>query len=151
MSAKDVVEDCRRLNIFGLKREGHLVGGTDLLGGSLVIGSVGQEQHIRLTSTPCYFGGRRWWFVCPACDRRAGVLYKPPHSRNYLCRHCHGLSYMLSQNHRVRLEPILRDTKLTLKLTQLTQDIGQKGPSKRKALQILKTENKLEQVFSHIR
>ena len=29
------------------------------------------EETITLTSTPCHFGGRRVWFVCPRCHDRA--------------------------------------------------------------------------------
>ncbi len=30
---------------------------------------------IWLTSTPCNYGGLRWWFSCPCCQRRAAVLF----------------------------------------------------------------------------
>jgi hypothetical protein len=31
--------------------------------------------HIRLRTTPCNYGGVRWWFACPSCNRRAAILY----------------------------------------------------------------------------
>lgn len=50
-----------------------------------------------LTSTPCFFGGKRYWFICSAsrdgvyCGRRVGVLYLG--GRYFACRHCYDLSY----------------------------------------------------------
>lgn len=55
------------------------------------------DYKIPLTTTPCYFGGKRFWFICPwyangvYCGRRVGVLYK---SGDYFaCRHCYRLTY----------------------------------------------------------
>lgn len=59
-------------------------------------------RKVEITSTPCRFGNRRWWFICPspACGRRVAKLYFPPGENQYLCRHCHGLSYEARQKHR---------------------------------------------------
>src|SRR5438045_2006929 len=42
------------------------------------IQSAGQSQKvedvIKLTRTPCNYGGMRDWFVCPGCRRRVRVL-----------------------------------------------------------------------------
>jgi hypothetical protein len=58
-----------------------------------------QEKHdykIYLTSTTPHYGGKRWWFKCPAarCTRRVGVLYL---GNIFACRHCWGMAYA-SQN-----------------------------------------------------
>lgn len=53
-----------------------------------------KEARVILTTTPCHFGGKRYWFKCPMCDRRIGVLYKNGY---FACRYCHGLTYY-SQN-----------------------------------------------------
>lgn len=60
------------------------------------------SQVVRLTSTPCHFGGRRWWFMCPgpSCQRKVAKLHMPPGRIEYACRHCHGLSYEGRQKHR---------------------------------------------------
>ncbi len=65
--------------------------------------STGEETEIDykvpLVTTACYFGGVRWWFICPLtangvpCGRRVGKLYCPRDSMYYACRHCHDLSY----------------------------------------------------------
>lgn len=67
----------------------------------------GQTSHylVRLTSTPCHFGGKRWWFVCPlvwdgrACNRRVRILYRPWGTRYFACRECHELTYESRQRH----------------------------------------------------
>lgn len=57
-------------------------------------------QRIGLESTPCTFGGERWWFQCPSplegidCGgRRCGKLYVPPHASFFACRECYDLTY----------------------------------------------------------
>jgi hypothetical protein len=51
----------------------------------------------RLTTTPCSFGGKRYWFICGLsvngnyCGKRVGVLYK---AGDYFgCRNCQKLTY----------------------------------------------------------
>lgn len=54
------------------------------------------NYEIRLVSTPCHYGGVRWWFICPIlrngayCGRRVGVLYFGKYAG---CRHCYELTY----------------------------------------------------------
>lgn len=51
---------------------------------------------VDLVSTPCNYGGRRWWFICTAyqngvyCGRRVGSLYG---GKYFACRHCYNLTY----------------------------------------------------------
>ena len=45
---------------------------------------------VRIEWTPCNYGGRRAWWVCPDCGRRVAVLWG---GRRYACRHCHDLAY----------------------------------------------------------
>ena len=65
------------------------------------------NYKITLTSTTCYFGGIRYWFVCPAivnginCGKRVGVLYL--WGRYFACRHCYNLTYgSRNENRRFR-------------------------------------------------
>ena len=51
------------------------------------------DQRMALTPTPMRHVGRRWWYTCPACNRRAGVLHLPPGEAFFACRTCHDLSY----------------------------------------------------------
>ncbi len=57
------------------------------------------DYKIGLTTTPCYYGGVRYWFICPLsrngvyCCRRVAKLYKVPGTHYFGCRHCYNLSY----------------------------------------------------------
>lgn len=50
------------------------------------------QYSVKLTWTPCRFGGKRPWFICPVkkCQRRVAILYS---GNFYACRHCHQLTY----------------------------------------------------------
>ena len=52
------------------------------------------DYKVRLDWTPCSFGGRRWWLICPlmfngrACGRRVGAIYLGSIRGKYFgCRH----------------------------------------------------------------
>ncbi len=57
------------------------------------------DCKIELVSTPCYYGGHRWWFICPlvvngnVCGRRVGVLYLGD-GEYFGCMHCYDLAYL---------------------------------------------------------
>lgn len=53
-------------------------------------GKTTMNYKVHLSWSDCHFGGKRPWFLCPACDRRVGILYA---ERYYLCRHCLNLNY----------------------------------------------------------
>jgi len=60
-----------------------------------------------LESTVPYFGGRRWWFRCPGCDRRARKLYWSTGRILFGCHVCLSLGYESQQGdrkHRLRLK-----------------------------------------------
>ena len=121
---KTKVENLIRLSIFSLKALGYLTGRK--LGGLSWQGDQGSKQfglslegyqdknsrwirlssgtaqqpldyYIKLEATTCYFGGIRYWFLCPiitdgkSCGRRVAVLYK---GGDYFgCRYCYNLTY----------------------------------------------------------
>ena len=57
------------------------------------------EYEIRLSTSPCTYGGFRWWFECPVvkdgvyCGNRASKLYLPNGQLYFGCRACHDLTY----------------------------------------------------------
>ena len=61
---------------------------------------------IPVVSTPCNFGGKRWWFICPlvvngrSCLRRCRIVYMAPGAEYFGCRECHQLTYESRQRHR---------------------------------------------------
>jgi hypothetical protein len=77
---------------------------------SITNNNSGKKQDysyvVEVTSTPCNYGGERWWFICPlivdgrACRRRCRIIYLPPGSEYFGCRECHQLSYESRQRHR---------------------------------------------------
>ncbi len=59
------------------------------------------DYDIQLLSTPCNYGGKRYWFHCPLesnghkCRRRVAILYLPPGEKYFGCRHCYKLTYRI--------------------------------------------------------
>jgi hypothetical protein len=78
--------------------KGHLRGGSDR-----DEDKTEMEYGINLETTPCNFGGERWWFRCPLvkngqpCGRRCFKLYEPPGANSFGCREGHDLTYESAQ------------------------------------------------------
>jgi len=113
---RDTVDRCQALDIRALKRSGVLdmeLFGRDLpctvswANGSTMdvqyvaaderlrlryttADGVDHQEYIRLDYTKVHFGGRRVWFVCPACRRRAAILYLQ--RGGHVCRTCANLA-----------------------------------------------------------
>jgi len=51
------------------------------------------DYQVSLVTTPCNFGGERYWFACPSCGQRVAVLYRAPGDVYFRCRYCNNLSY----------------------------------------------------------
>lgn len=51
------------------------------------------NYRVELSSLPCRYGGRKWFYICPnqRCGRRCRVLYG--HQEFFVCRKCTGLWY----------------------------------------------------------
>lgn len=55
------------------------------------------DYSVNLATTPCRYGGVRYWFICPLtkngsyCGRRVGVLYLC--GKYYGCRYCGNIAY----------------------------------------------------------
>lgn len=62
------------------------------------------DYKVQLTTSPCNYGSRRYWFTCPLtksgkyCGRRVGVLYKD--GDYFGCRHCYDLTYSSKKENR---------------------------------------------------
>lgn len=97
ITQRTLVEECNRLAISAIED-------IDINDHQIEINT----QIVGLTTTKCYFGGERVWFLCPACSRRIGVLYRPPLKPVFLCRHCHDLTYELRRYHRSGREQSLK-------------------------------------------
>ncbi len=78
------------------------------------------EQHqiddkIYLTASRPWFGGQRWWFVCPTENRRVRKLYLPPDARRFRSRGAYRLAYA-SQREAVYDRAMRRADKLRRRL-----------------------------------
>ena len=75
---------------------------------------------ITVRGTSPFFGGIRWWFICPCtvncrvCARRVRKLYLPPGERYFGCRHCHDLTYRSVQEHDKRIGYLMRHPSIML-------------------------------------
>ena len=80
------------------------------------------DYPIQLTTTPCNFGGKRYWFICPLvvdgvpCGRRVAKLYLPPNSKYFGGRHCYNLTYRSCQEHDSRVDALAKNPELLLSL-----------------------------------
>ena len=45
---------------------------------------------VGITTSSCHYGNYRYWFICPHCGKRVGVLYC---AGLYVCRQCIGANY----------------------------------------------------------
>ena len=146
---KGKTEDCERISVFEFKKQGCFRGLTSQSKFSVTLTYNLKEKNIQdvipLTYTPCHFGGIRWWFLCPSCKRRVGLLYKPYHKDYFRCRHCYDLTYLTRRIRGNFLEPFCRVVDLERKFLKLIEGKGQKGYSKQEIIQREKLTNKLLQ------
>lgn len=61
----------------------------------VILGSIVEVlgKRIELDTTRTGFGGLRYWFKCPQCQKKVGVLFIHPLTRDVGCRTCLGLDY----------------------------------------------------------
>jgi len=93
------------LSVFELKRMGLLrADATTTMrwstGDRLVIrGGIGEvkigTQRIRVTYTPCNYGGERPWLRCPVCLERRARLFL---DGKWKCRECVGVGYLSTRD-----------------------------------------------------
>ena len=97
------------------------------------------EQHqiddkIYLTASRPWFGGQRWWFVCPNENRRVRKLYLPRGARRFRSRRAYRLAYA-SQREAVHDRAMRRARKLCRRLggDPMDDDYPEKPPRMRGA------------------
>lgn len=86
------------------------------------------DYQIPLVTTPCRYGGKRYWFQCPwykggvYCGRRVGVLYKD--GDYFACRHCYNLTYnSRNENRNFSYAPLFDAIRIEDKIEKLSQQI----------------------------
>ncbi len=73
------------------------------------------DYPVELQTTPCHYGGMRYWFTCPAvgCGKRVAKLYLS--EKYFACRHCNQLVYH-SQRESTYVRAIRNAEKIRVKL-----------------------------------
>lgn len=56
-----------------------------------------KRYSVKLVTTPCNYGGVRYWFECPFCKKRMGTLYLYE-KNDFACRKCLNLPYKSQNN-----------------------------------------------------
>ena len=86
---KILVEQCQKIRISDFVRK------SNEKIKELLIESLFEADGytISLNKSKTGFGGTRFWFSCPVCNKRVGVLYKHPVSQILGCRQCLRLDY----------------------------------------------------------
>lgn len=85
------LESCQKISVNDLVRQ------TKAKVKRQYLESVTLESGLKidLTTSRTRFGGQRYWFCCPGCGRRVGVLYQG--GGGVGCRRCLGLRYRKSR------------------------------------------------------
>ena len=79
---------------------------------------------VPLDATPCRFGGFRYWFLCPECNKRVAIIHLPLSKKIFACRECHNLTYESRRESRSALfklvDAVCTAQELGAKLTRTT-------------------------------
>ena len=86
---------------------------------TLTRSATGEKQDLRydigLATTPCRYGGLRYWFICPLvrngypCHRRITKPYLPSGGTHYGCRRCYNLTYESCQEYDARVDRLCKN------------------------------------------
>lgn len=89
LGKKFLVEECQKISVNLFLRKAKRGLKKTFLSFQLEV----QGLTIQLTTSMTGFGGIRYWFECPICKARIGVLYAHPLNQQIGCRQCLGLEY----------------------------------------------------------
>ena len=83
------VETCPRVKIDNLLKQCRQSFKESMLTSQLKVMGI----DVELITTETKFNGVRFWFQCPQCERRVGVMFKHPITEVIGCRLCLNLRY----------------------------------------------------------
>jgi hypothetical protein len=84
-----LVEGCRKIKISDFLRKYRNEIKKTIIESELEILGL----NINLTTSKTCYNGIRFWFKCPLCKKRVGVLFKHPLNNTIGCRKCLNLEY----------------------------------------------------------
>lgn len=94
---KWLVEDCQKIEMKEILQETKKQLLQQLLHAQIEAYGIQTE----ILHSPTGNGGKRWWFACPQCNKRKGVLYKHPFTTQIACRDCLQLRYKKQAKHKM--------------------------------------------------
>jgi hypothetical protein len=62
------------------------------------VNGAAQDYRVRLATSPCHYGGHRWWWRCPLSGRRVTKLYLAPGATVFAARRAYRLAYQSQRN-----------------------------------------------------
>jgi hypothetical protein len=84
-----LVEDCQKVAVSDLLRDYKTKLKETILRAQFEM----LNENVLITTSKTGNGGLRFWFMCPRCKRRSGVLLKHPLQNILGCRSCLKLEY----------------------------------------------------------
>jgi hypothetical protein len=84
-----LVEDCQKIKIKDFLRTCRTELKKTILNSEIEM----MGMNIGLATSKTCFNGIRFWFMCPQCNKRAGVLFSHPITNKIGCRTCLKLNY----------------------------------------------------------
>jgi len=84
-----VSENCQKINIDDIVRRVTKGVKHQVLQSQIEV--MGYNLNLRTSNT--HFNGKRYWFACPICSKRVGIIYKHPISLQIGCRNCLKIQY----------------------------------------------------------
>lgn len=100
--------------------------------GYSVGGAAVAPYTVRVDYDRPHFGGRRAWWLCPGCGRRARKLYG---GRLFLCRTCHGLTYAICSQRGAEAVATAARNKRRRLAVRLQANLSQAYPGKPRSMQ----------------
>lgn len=89
LGEKLLVDDCQKVAVSDLLRDYKAKLKETILRAQFEM----LNENVLIMTSKTGKGGIRFWFMCPQCRRRVGVLLKHPLQNVLGCRDCLGLKY----------------------------------------------------------
>lgn len=84
-----VAENCQKIRIDDYVRQARNSLKKAIVEAQVLV----NDQRVNLSESKTHFGGVRFWFECPECKKRRGILFQDFIGNRIACRICFGLKY----------------------------------------------------------
>lgn len=84
-----IAEQCQKINIDDIVRQVNKEAKQQILQSNIEV--MGLKLNLLTSNTR--FNGKRYWFSCPICNNRVGIIYRDPVSLQIGCRNCLKIEY----------------------------------------------------------